>query len=426
MARRAPRARRRGGDRHRRRRRRNLGFHYLVGIAREQGGRGPGPGPRARPAAHRRRGESAGGRKDLPQPCRAGQGRARCPRAGAQGMAADQGGRDGAVAGRLPEAARRRCRRCPVRPGGVLEVRRQRAPLARFRHRGARIRVRGPGKARGGEEGVRPSRRRGHAAAGRLPRGPAGAAREQARRQAAAREGGEGISQGPRRAGGEPADRDRLAAALHAVGRAAQVRREAEARPESQGSAEEVMLLAILLSFAWTPLSHRPAQPAAPVLSDRAFFVGEMVYLVPRDRLAFRPRETATPVLDESGSRLYVGTSDGFVRCRFHGEPSWSWKAGGSILAAPLLIEETLYVPGADGKLTALNRITGEVRWEADVHEEFTTTPVFADDKLFVLSSEESIAAVVLKTGNLVWKFHRDPPPGFTLRGNARPQVAHT
>jgi outer membrane protein assembly factor BamB len=185
------------------------------------------------------------------------------------------------------------------------------------------------------------------------------------------------------------------------------------------------MLLAILLSFAWTPVSHAPAQPAVPVLSDRPFFVGEMVHLIPRDRLAFRPRETATPVLDESGSRLYVGTSDGYVRCRFHGEPSWSWKAGGSILAAPLLLEETLYVPVADGRLTALNRITGEVRWEADVHEELTTTPVFADDKLFVSSSEESVTAVDVKTGKLLWKFHRDPPPGFTIRGNARPQVAH-
>ena len=185
------------------------------------------------------------------------------------------------------------------------------------------------------------------------------------------------------------------------------------------------MLLAILLSFAWTPLSHRPVQPAAQVLTDRAFFVGEMVHLIPRDRIAFRPRETASPVLDEAGSRLYVGTSDGYVRCRFHAEPSWSWKAGGSILAAPLLLEETLYVPAADGKLTALNRITGEVRWEADVHEELTTTPVVAEDKLFISSSEESVTAVDLKTGKLLWKFHRDPPPGFTIRGNAQPQVAH-
>jgi outer membrane protein assembly factor BamB len=185
------------------------------------------------------------------------------------------------------------------------------------------------------------------------------------------------------------------------------------------------MLAAILLSFAWAPGSHAPAQPAPAALRDRAFFVGEMVRLIRPDRIAFRPRETATPVLDESGTRLYIGTSDGFVRCRFRGDDAWVWKAGGSILAAPYLAGETLYVPAADGKLTALNRITGEVRWETDVHEELTTTPVLADDKIFVSSSEESVTAIEAKTGKLLWKFHRDAPPGFTIRGNARPQVAH-
>ena len=185
------------------------------------------------------------------------------------------------------------------------------------------------------------------------------------------------------------------------------------------------MLLAILLSFAWTPVSHAPAQPLPPVLTDRPYFVGEMVHLIAKDRLAFRPRETATPVLDEAGSRLYVGTSDGYVRCRFRDEPSWSWKAGGSVLAAPLLVGETLYVPAADGKLTALNRITGDVRWEADVHEELTTSPILASDKLFVMSSEESVTAIEMTTGKLLWKFHRDPPPGFTIRGNARPRYSH-
>jgi len=184
------------------------------------------------------------------------------------------------------------------------------------------------------------------------------------------------------------------------------------------------MLAAAVVAFAFAPLSHGPLARAAPAQGERAFFVGEMVHLVPQKELPFQPRETATPVLDDAGRRLYVGTSNGWVRCRFHGRNVWSWKAAGSILAAPLLDRETLYLASADGRLTALNRITGEVRWTSDVHEELTTTPTLSAGRVYVMSSEESVTAVDVETGKSVWKFHRDPPAGFTIRGNARPRVS--
>src|SRR3989442_3402079 len=92
-------------------------------------------------------------------------------------------------------------------------------------------------------------------------------------------------------------------------------------------------------------LSLHDALPIAQ--GERAFFIGDMTRLVPQQELPYEPRETATPVLDEAGSRLYVGTNNGWVRCRFHGRTVWSWRAGGSILAAPLLDRETLYVAAA-------------------------------------------------------------------------------
>jgi outer membrane protein assembly factor BamB len=184
------------------------------------------------------------------------------------------------------------------------------------------------------------------------------------------------------------------------------------------------MLAAAVLAFAFAPLSHSPQrQPPPP--GDKAFFVGDMVHLIPQQALPFQPRQTATPVLDGPGSRLYVGTTDGYVRCRFHGRTVWTWYAGGSVLAAPLLDRETLYVASADGKLSALNRITGEVRWAAELREELTTTPTLSEGRLYVMSSEESVTAIDAETGKSIWKFHRDPPGGFTIRGNAQPVVAH-
>jgi outer membrane protein assembly factor BamB len=185
------------------------------------------------------------------------------------------------------------------------------------------------------------------------------------------------------------------------------------------------MLAAAVLAFAFAPFSHGPLARDAPAHGDRAFFVGDMTRLVPQRELPYQPRETAAPVLDEAGSRLYVGTNNGWVRCRFHGRNAWSWRAGGSIVAAPLLDRQTLFVASADGRLTALNRITGEVRWSSDLHEELTTTPTLFGGRLYLMSSEESVTGVDAETGKSVWKFHRDPPAGFTIRGNARPRISH-
>ncbi len=185
------------------------------------------------------------------------------------------------------------------------------------------------------------------------------------------------------------------------------------------------MVLALLLAFSSLPLGHEPRAPARPAQLDRPFFVGDMVRLVRQEKLPFQPRETATPVIDGTESRMYVGTYDGAVRCLFRGQTAWTWHAKNSILAAPLLDGESLYVSSADGTLAALNRITGEPRWQLDLHEELTTTPTIASGRLFVMSSEESLTAVDAKEGKSLWKFHRDPPGGFTIRGNARPQIAH-
>jgi outer membrane protein assembly factor BamB len=147
--------------------------------------------------------------------------------------------------------------------------------------------------------------------------------------------------------------------------------------------------------------------------------------MVPQDRLPWNATETATPVLDEPGTRLYIGTHDGKVRCRFRGRMAWIFQAGGPILAPPTIASESLYVSGGDGFLTALNRYTGAVRWQSDVHEELTTRPAISEGRVFVMSSEQSITAFATADGKSLWKFHRDPPGGFTIRGDANPQVAH-
>ena len=185
------------------------------------------------------------------------------------------------------------------------------------------------------------------------------------------------------------------------------------------------MIVLALLAFSFTPLEHGARASKRGPAYDRPFFVGEMHHIVPQGKLPFYPAETATPVPDPAQTRLYVGTRDGMVRCRFRDRTAWTFQASGAILASPLIEGETLYVPSGEGVLYALNRFTGAVRWQADIHEELTTQPTAAEGRLFVMSSEQSVTALDPTDGKRLWKFHRDPPGGFTIRGDAQPKAAH-
>ena len=183
-------------------------------------------------------------------------------------------------------------------------------------------------------------------------------------------------------------------------------------------------LFAGLFAFADLPVSHGPRREQPVTQLDRAFFVDSMRRMVPDAGLDLYPRETATPLYDGPTGRLYVGTRDGMLRCILRGEIVWAIKVRGGMIATPLLDKDDLYVATAGGELLALNRITGAQRWVSEVKEELTTQPVIADGRIYVMSSEEAVTAISLE-GKLLWKFRREPGAGFTIRGNARPRVAH-
>ncbi|MBS2024412.1 MAG: PQQ-binding-like beta-propeller repeat protein [Deltaproteobacteria bacterium] len=211
-----------------------------------------------------------------------------------------------------------------------------------------------------------------------------------------------------------------------------------------------MLLAALLLAFSSWPGANalRPAE-ARSTVNDRALFPAHTQQLVDIDHQEFNSSETATPVFDAAQTRVYITLRDGRLRCvvreKDRDRVQWQWQAPGAMLPGPprdaRTHSETLFVPSADGFLTALNRFTGEVRWQTELKEELTTTPSIFVEKLpadasaeqrenqkrilFVMSSEDAVTAVDAKTGKSLWKVRRERPAGFTLRGNARVQVAH-
>jgi outer membrane protein assembly factor BamB len=185
-----------------------------------------------------------------------------------------------------------------------------------------------------------------------------------------------------------------------------------------------LVAFALLLAFSNTPVDHAPRREERWHQLDRAFFVDNKQKLVPRGEIEMFPRETATPLYDSPTHRLYVGTRDGYLRCLINGEVKWTAATGGAVLAQPAILKDDLFVPTAGGELVALNRFTGARRWSAVIKEEITTAPLVVGDRIYVMSSEEAVTAISTD-GKPLWKFRRDPPSGFTIRGNARPVVAH-
>lgn len=79
---------------------------------------------------------------------------------------------------------------------------------------------------------------------------------------------------------------------------------------------------------------------------------------------------------------------------------------GTIIDAAPVVEGDVIYISAHNGRLYALNRANGSVRWSAPTGEYNHSTPALADGVLYVGSDGEGITAIDAHTGAVRWR-HR-------------------
>lgn len=173
-----------------------------------------------------------------------------------------------------------------------------------------------------------------------------------------------------------------------------------------------------------SPVSEGPRAPPAS-LYHVDWWTAALVTAPPFE---YAPRENASPAIDAPNGepqRLIVLTRDGRVHAlsALTGKPEWTFATGNKFNAGATVIDGVAYVPGGDGVLYALRSATGELIWKYDTREELGTQPVLADDRVVVMSENDTVFAVNAKTGKWAWQYRRDPPSGFTIRGEARPFV---
>lgn len=175
------------------------------------------------------------------------------------------------------------------------------------------------------------------------------------------------------------------------------------------------------------PLNDDPTWPRVQTrISHPAVY--EVVWknpLVKLGLLEYQPFEAAGPAIDPDTERVFVTTRDGYVRALspIDGAVEWEYKTHGRFVSNPAVKNGVLYVPGGDGTLYAFRALSGEKLWEFPANEELVSSPTVKGDLVLVASQSETLFAVDKNTGKWVWQYRRDPPPGFTVRGTARPLV---
>jgi len=92
---------------------------------------------------------------------------------------------------------------------------------------------------------------------------------------------------------------------------------------------------------------------------------------------------------------------------------AWTLNRGIPLNPSPLLIGEELYLVSDRGIASCLNGRTGEIHWRERLGGEYSTSPVYADGKIFVLNEEGK--TTIFKPGKVFNKVGTNQLPGRTL-----------
>ncbi len=104
---------------------------------------------------------------------------------------------------------------------------------------------------------------------------------------------------------------------------------------------------------------------------------------------------------------VYVPIADGtlYKLNKDYGVVLWTFKAGKSIRSSPVEDEGILYFGGNDGYVYAVHSGDGSVLWKYLVGHEIETKPTLSDTLVYVGSADGKEYALDKKTGSLVWSF---------------------
>lgn len=137
---------------------------------------------------------------------------------------------------------------------------------------------------------------------------------------------------------------------------------------------------------------------------------------------SYEPVEHAVAGLDPGHDRVYVGSTRGkFWAMRGSGAKLWLYDAEGGIEAGPAIDGDRgeVYVGTTQGYVHALRTSDGTPRWQKPIEGAVRNEPVLSADAVYVTTNNDLVVAYARETGEVLWRYHRDPPDGFSVAGHA-------
>lgn len=133
---------------------------------------------------------------------------------------------------------------------------------------------------------------------------------------------------------------------------------------------------------------------------------GSQLWQYPADSADTKEAYFATPVLTDDGQLLIAsaGTNHSLTSLdSVRGTVNWTFAdAESAWLAAPTVVDETIYAPNTDGSLYALH-LDGSLRWKKEIGGAMWAAPISDGEMLYITSLDHSLYAFDLSTQETAW-----------------------
>ncbi|MFW0860144.1 MAG: PQQ-binding-like beta-propeller repeat protein [Dehalococcoidia bacterium] len=180
-----------------------------------------------------------------------------------------------------------------------------------------------------------------------------------------------------------------------------------------------VILLSGILVMGCPPPGAmvQPRGWAGPVIADGILYIvseGRLIAMDVLDRTEIWrfPREAEPPIVAYgtplvSEGRIFIGAFNGKVYAldALTGEMRWGFTTGGPIVGSPAIAGNALIVGSSDGKLYALNVRDGTLLWDKPFASggKIWSDPVISRNLVFFGNLARRLYAVDIRTGLLEW-----------------------
>ena len=169
-------------------------------------------------------------------------------------------------------------------------------------------------------------------------------------------------------------------------------------------------------NFGWIERGDEYERPG-----EGGFSVRWSRQLTDRTESRYLPVEMSAAAFDPKRERIYVGTTEGnMFAFDLDGRRRFFYDAGAQIESRPTVDVRTgeFYFPSVDGTVHAVMP-NGTAKWRTKLIGSVRSTPVLAQDAVYVVSELDEVTALARDDGRILWTYQKDPIDEITIAGHA-------